>query len=246
MRALWKGLTPFATHLTLKYALRMVRRPHTPPAPTSPHDTPRHAVPPDAEAVACTVSHIARQHTSQAPHGALSRRRVLRTCWAHPCGPSPVASRCVHAQNSTAMSQHHSYRRTEGCILPTSGSGAIIAVGSVSHHIQALAENNVRCCRHHHPLERSHGHGVRACVHRAPTLRSRVCCVTRTASSPPTAACLRVRATLSVSARVIPWALRCRRTAGCAPAACVSQAALGPSLERGATSTRQRRAAVRR
>jgi hypothetical protein len=23
MRALWKGLTPFATHLTLKYALRM-------------------------------------------------------------------------------------------------------------------------------------------------------------------------------------------------------------------------------
>lgn len=25
MRALWKGLTPFATHLTLKYALRMVR-----------------------------------------------------------------------------------------------------------------------------------------------------------------------------------------------------------------------------
>jgi solute carrier family 25 (mitochondrial citrate transporter), member 1 len=25
MRSLWKGLTPFATHLTLKYALRMVR-----------------------------------------------------------------------------------------------------------------------------------------------------------------------------------------------------------------------------
>jgi hypothetical protein len=56
VRALWKGLTPFATHLTFKYALRMVRRPHTPPAPTSPHDTPRHAMPPDAEAVACTIS----------------------------------------------------------------------------------------------------------------------------------------------------------------------------------------------
>jgi solute carrier family 25 citrate transporter 1 len=25
VRSLWKGLTPFATHLTLKYALRMVR-----------------------------------------------------------------------------------------------------------------------------------------------------------------------------------------------------------------------------
>eukprot|EP00959_Pyramimonas_sp_CCMP1952_P095536 1997462-Pyramimonas_sp.AAC.1 len=25
VKALWKGLTPFATHLTLKYALRMVR-----------------------------------------------------------------------------------------------------------------------------------------------------------------------------------------------------------------------------
>jgi hypothetical protein len=33
VRALWKGLTPFATHLTLKYALRMVRLP--PHQPTS-------------------------------------------------------------------------------------------------------------------------------------------------------------------------------------------------------------------
>jgi len=44
VRALWKGLTPFATHLTLKYALRMVRRPtHAPPPPPA-HMT-RHATP---------------------------------------------------------------------------------------------------------------------------------------------------------------------------------------------------------
>lgn len=59
-RALWKGLTPFATHLTFKYALRMgsnsvyqVRRKLTPHKSDGRHNTSRLQSPTDCSLASC-------------------------------------------------------------------------------------------------------------------------------------------------------------------------------------------------